>query len=109
MATRPKPASRRSTRADTFIAAPTTATQVIDRLIDAFLGRAIDAADRSALIDYLGAGNAQAVDLKRVAAFARCRRNRCCFPLRAVALIAASDDLTVDAYILQIRTTQRCI
>jgi uncharacterized protein (DUF1800 family) len=45
---------------DAFIAAPTTATQGIDRLIDAFLGRAIDGADRSALIDYLGAGNAQA-------------------------------------------------
>jgi len=45
---------------DAFIAAPATATQVIDRLLGAFLGRTIDAADRSALIDYLGAGNAQA-------------------------------------------------
>jgi uncharacterized protein (DUF1800 family) len=45
---------------DAFIAAPATATQVIDRLIDAFIGRTIDAADRTALITYLGSGNAQA-------------------------------------------------
>ena len=45
---------------DAFIAAPAPATQVVDRLLDAFVGRAIDAADRSALIAYLGAGDAQA-------------------------------------------------
>jgi hypothetical protein len=45
---------------DALVAAPSPAAQVVDRLLDAFIGRAIDAADRSALIDYLGAGNPQA-------------------------------------------------
>jgi uncharacterized protein (DUF1800 family) len=45
---------------DQLIAAPATATQVIDRLLDRFVGRRIDPQDRSALIDYLGAGNPQA-------------------------------------------------
>lgn len=45
---------------DAFIAAPATATQVIDRLIDAFIGRTIDAVDRAALIEQLGAGDAEA-------------------------------------------------
>ncbi|MBE2238423.1 MAG: DUF1800 domain-containing protein [Caldilineaceae bacterium] len=45
---------------DAWVAAPASAQQVVDRLLDAFIGRAIDAADRSALIDYLGAGNPQA-------------------------------------------------
>jgi uncharacterized protein (DUF1800 family) len=45
---------------DQLIAAPATATQVIDRLLDRFIGRGIDPQDRSALIDYLGAGNPQA-------------------------------------------------
>lgn len=44
---------------DQLIAAPATAVQVIDRLLDRFVGRAIDPQDRSALIDYLGAGNPQ--------------------------------------------------
>jgi uncharacterized protein (DUF1800 family) len=44
---------------DALIGAPAAAAQVVDRLIDAFIGRAIEAADRSALIDYLGNGNAQ--------------------------------------------------
>jgi uncharacterized protein (DUF1800 family) len=38
-----------------------TAAQVIDRLVDIFVGRAIDAADRTSLINYLGANNANAV------------------------------------------------
>ncbi|HHW85155.1 MAG TPA: DUF1800 domain-containing protein [Chloroflexi bacterium] len=46
---------------DALIAAPATAQAVIDRLLDHCVGRAIAADDRSALIDYLGAGNAQAI------------------------------------------------
>ena len=79
---------------DAFIAAPATATQVIDRLLDAYLGRAIDAADRSALIDYLGAGNAQAAitlsagDLPRITAIsASVRRGSGC--MRAMEMIAS--------------------
>lgn len=39
---------------------PKTATQVVDALIERFIGRAIDSADRAAMINYLGNGNASA-------------------------------------------------
>lgn len=45
---------------DAWIAAPATATQVIDRLLDRCVGRAIEPDDRSALIDYLGDSNPHA-------------------------------------------------
>ena len=45
---------------DTFIGAGQTATQVADRLISIFLGRTMDAADRTALINYLGSNNPSA-------------------------------------------------
>jgi uncharacterized protein (DUF1800 family) len=45
---------------DALIGAPTSAEAVIDRLIERFVGRQLDPADRSALIDYLGSGNPQA-------------------------------------------------
>jgi uncharacterized protein (DUF1800 family) len=38
-----------------------TAAQVVDRLLDIFVGRAIDPADRTALVNYLGANNAATV------------------------------------------------
>jgi uncharacterized protein (DUF1800 family) len=37
-----------------------TATQVVDRLVELFVGRALDAADRNELISYLGTGNVNA-------------------------------------------------
>ncbi len=43
--------------------AGSTATQVVDQLLDVFVGRTIDAADRTALINYLGNNNpALAID-----------------------------------------------
>jgi len=46
---------------DAFIGgAGQTATQVADRLIGTFLGRTMDAADHTALINYLGSGNPSA-------------------------------------------------
>jgi len=46
---------------DAFIGgAGQTAAQVADQLIGTFLGRTMDAADRTALINYLGSGNASA-------------------------------------------------
>lgn len=41
---------------DAFIGGPTTAAQAVDRLVSYFVGRDLDAADRAALITYLGAG-----------------------------------------------------
>lgn len=41
---------------DALIGAPTTAAQAVDRLIERFIGRAIDPADRTALINHLGGG-----------------------------------------------------
>lgn len=46
---------------DALVGAPATATQVVDRLISLFVGRTLDAADRVALIDYLGSGAPQAM------------------------------------------------
>jgi len=45
---------------DALIAAPVAAEQAVDRLIDLFVGRSLDADDRAALIDYLGGGTPQA-------------------------------------------------
>ncbi|MCL6510533.1 MAG: DUF1800 domain-containing protein [Anaerolineae bacterium] len=45
---------------DALIGAPTTATQAVDRLIERFIGRAIDPADRTTLINYLGNNNPNA-------------------------------------------------
>lgn len=44
---------------DLFIAAPSTSEAVVDHLVKAFIGRAIDSADRSALIAYLSNGDLQ--------------------------------------------------
>jgi uncharacterized protein (DUF1800 family) len=44
---------------DLFIAAPSTSEAVVDQLVKAFIGRAIDSADRSALIAYLSNGDLQ--------------------------------------------------
>lgn len=41
---------------DALIGAPTTAEQAVDRLIERFIGRAIDPADRAALVNMLGGG-----------------------------------------------------
>ncbi|MCB0051380.1 MAG: DUF1800 family protein, partial [Caldilinea sp.] len=46
---------------DALVGAPATASQVVDRLVDHFVGRTLDAADRAALVDYLGNGAAQAI------------------------------------------------
>jgi uncharacterized protein (DUF1800 family) len=45
---------------DGFVGAPATASQVIDRLIGYFVGRTLDVADRTALVNYLGNNNANA-------------------------------------------------
>jgi len=45
---------------DTWIGAPATATQVVDRLIANFIGHDLDPADRTLLINYLGANNSAA-------------------------------------------------
>jgi uncharacterized protein (DUF1800 family) len=45
---------------DSLIAAPSTSEAVIDRLIDIFIGRAIEDADRAALINSLSDGDPQA-------------------------------------------------
>ncbi|MFO7632227.1 MAG: DUF1800 family protein, partial [Caldilinea sp.] len=44
---------------DLFIAAPSTSEAVVDQLVKAFIGRAIDNTDRSALIAYLSNGDLQ--------------------------------------------------
>jgi uncharacterized protein (DUF1800 family) len=41
---------------DALIGGPAAAATVVDRLIERFIGRAIDAADRTALVNYLGGG-----------------------------------------------------
>jgi uncharacterized protein (DUF1800 family) len=55
------PSAAQAAAVNTLIGAGKTATQVVDRLIDVFIGRSIDPADRTGLINYLGAGNAAAI------------------------------------------------
>ncbi len=45
---------------DGWLNAPATAAETVDRLIEALIGRSIDAEDRSALVNYLGDGDATA-------------------------------------------------
>ncbi len=44
---------------DALVGAPAAAAQVVDRLIDLLVGRALDDDVRAALVDYLGGGDAQ--------------------------------------------------
>lgn len=55
------PTAEQAAAVNALIGAGKTAAQVVDRLIELFVGRPIDTADRTALISYLGAGNAAAL------------------------------------------------
>ena len=72
---------------DAYIGAPAPAELVVDQLIAAYIGRAIDPGDRTALIDALGDGNPPGRHCQCIAARARGHRGDCGVAVCTVALV----------------------